>query len=109
MGGGKRKKRMRSVRAGSRKAAPNAKSARTGDIRDFFGMLAGKTKKAATIEEMNEAAAAGWAEGGLAGLTCAGHAQRLRSMKDFRLDSDPGRTRRFEPSSKVSSFKRKPL
>lgn len=28
---------------------------------DVFGILAGKTKKVATIEEINEAAAAGWA------------------------------------------------
>ncbi len=34
---------------------------RRGKIEDFFGILAGKTKKVATIEEMNEAAAAGWA------------------------------------------------
>jgi len=33
----------------------------TGKIENFIGMLAGKTKKVATIEEMNEAAAAGWA------------------------------------------------
>jgi hypothetical protein len=33
----------------------------TGKIDSFIGMLAGKTKKVATIEEMNEAAAAGWA------------------------------------------------
>lgn len=33
----------------------------TGKIEDFFGVLAGKTKKVATIEEMNEAAARGWA------------------------------------------------
>jgi bifunctional DNA-binding transcriptional regulator/antitoxin component of YhaV-PrlF toxin-antitoxin module len=33
----------------------------TGTIDDFIGMLAGKTTKIATIEEMNEAAAAGWA------------------------------------------------
>jgi bifunctional DNA-binding transcriptional regulator/antitoxin component of YhaV-PrlF toxin-antitoxin module len=33
----------------------------TGKIEDFFGVLAGKTKKVATIEEMNEAAALGWA------------------------------------------------
>ena len=32
----------------------------TGKIEDFFGVLAGKTKKVATIEEMNEAAARGW-------------------------------------------------
>lgn len=35
----------------------------TGKIQDFFGILAGKTKKVATLEEINEAAAAGW--GGL--------------------------------------------
>jgi bifunctional DNA-binding transcriptional regulator/antitoxin component of YhaV-PrlF toxin-antitoxin module len=33
----------------------------TGKIESFIGMLAGKTKKIATIEEINEAAAAGWA------------------------------------------------
>jgi bifunctional DNA-binding transcriptional regulator/antitoxin component of YhaV-PrlF toxin-antitoxin module len=33
----------------------------TGKIQDFFGVLAGKTKKVATIEEMNEAAERGWA------------------------------------------------
>lgn len=33
----------------------------TGKIENFIGILAGKTKKVATIEEMNEAAAAGWA------------------------------------------------
>lgn len=33
----------------------------TGKIDDFFGVLAGKTKKVATIEEINEAAARGWA------------------------------------------------
>lgn len=32
-----------------------------GSIHDFFGILAGKTKKVATIEEINEAAAEGWA------------------------------------------------
>jgi antitoxin PrlF len=32
-----------------------------GSIRDFIGVLAGKTKKVASIEEMNEAAADGWA------------------------------------------------
>lgn len=61
MGGGKRKEKRRSVRAASRKSAPKAKTARTGDIRDFFGLVAVKTKKVATIEEINEAAAAGWA------------------------------------------------
>jgi bifunctional DNA-binding transcriptional regulator/antitoxin component of YhaV-PrlF toxin-antitoxin module len=32
-----------------------------GSISRFIGSLAGKTKKVATIEEMNEAAARGWA------------------------------------------------
>lgn len=34
----------------------------TGNIRDFFGILAGRTGKVATIEEMNEATAAGWTD-----------------------------------------------
>jgi hypothetical protein len=34
---------------------------RAGTIDDFIGLLAGKTKKVATIEEINEAAADGWA------------------------------------------------
>jgi len=33
----------------------------TGTIDGFLGLLAGKTDKIATIREMNEAAAAGWA------------------------------------------------
>lgn len=33
----------------------------TGTIDDFIGFLAGKTKKVATIEEINKAAADGWA------------------------------------------------
>jgi bifunctional DNA-binding transcriptional regulator/antitoxin component of YhaV-PrlF toxin-antitoxin module len=33
----------------------------TGTIDGFLGMLAGKTKKVASIEEMNEAIASGWA------------------------------------------------
>ena len=33
----------------------------TGSIDTFLGFLAGKTHKVATIEEMNEAASAGWA------------------------------------------------
>ncbi|MCK0510940.1 AbrB/MazE/SpoVT family DNA-binding domain-containing protein [Aromatoleum buckelii] len=32
-----------------------------GTIDSFIGLLAGKTRKVATIEEMNEAAASGWA------------------------------------------------
>jgi len=33
----------------------------TGDIEGFLGLLAGKTQKVATLEEIGEAAAAGWA------------------------------------------------
>ncbi len=33
----------------------------TGSIDGFLGLLAGKTSKVATIDEMNEAAAAAWA------------------------------------------------
>ena len=33
----------------------------TGSIKDFVGLLAGRTKKVATIEEINEATARGWA------------------------------------------------
>jgi len=33
----------------------------SGRIEDFFGVLAGQTKKVATIEEINQAAADGWA------------------------------------------------
>jgi bifunctional DNA-binding transcriptional regulator/antitoxin component of YhaV-PrlF toxin-antitoxin module len=32
-----------------------------GSIHDFFGLLAGKSDKVATIDEMNEAIARGWA------------------------------------------------
>jgi len=34
---------------------------RTGSIRDIFGILAGKSKVKLTIDEINEAAADGWA------------------------------------------------
>lgn len=33
----------------------------TGTIEKFLGLLAGKTKKVASLEEINEAAATGWA------------------------------------------------
>ena len=33
----------------------------TGTIEGFFGLLAGRTRKVATIEEINEATAQGWA------------------------------------------------
>ena len=33
----------------------------TGTIDDFVGLLAGRTKKVASIEEINEATAQGWA------------------------------------------------
>jgi antitoxin PrlF len=42
-------------RIGLRAARPDA------TIEAFFGLLAGKSKKVATIEDINEAAAAGWA------------------------------------------------
>ena len=61
MSGGKGKKGTQHLRAASRKSASKKDTTRTGDIRDFFGILAGKTKKVATIEEINEAAADGWA------------------------------------------------
>ncbi|HLH49607.1 MAG TPA: AbrB/MazE/SpoVT family DNA-binding domain-containing protein [Roseiarcus sp.] len=32
-----------------------------GTIEDFLGLLAGKSRKRATVEEINEATAAGWA------------------------------------------------
>jgi len=32
-----------------------------GTIDDFIGLLAGKTRKVVTLDEMNEAAASGWA------------------------------------------------
>lgn len=32
-----------------------------GTIKDFVGLLAGKTKKVATIDEINQATAQGWA------------------------------------------------
>ena len=32
----------------------------TGTIKDFVGLLAGRTQKVATIEEINEATARGW-------------------------------------------------
>ena len=32
-----------------------------GTIKDFVGLLAGRTRKVATIEEINEATARGWA------------------------------------------------
>lgn len=34
---------------------------RTGAIQDFVGLLAGRTRKIATIEEINEASAEAWA------------------------------------------------
>jgi AbrB family looped-hinge helix DNA binding protein len=36
-------------------------AARPGTIDGFLGLLAGKTKEVATLDEINEAAAAGWA------------------------------------------------
>ena len=34
---------------------------RTGTLDGFFGVLSGKSKKVATLKEINEATAAGWA------------------------------------------------
>jgi len=36
-------------------------AAAEGRIEDFFGLLEGKSRKVATIDEINEAAARGWA------------------------------------------------
>jgi hypothetical protein len=55
------KNAVRSARRESYKAASKTPAARAGNIRDFFGLLARKTKKIATIEEINAAAAEGWA------------------------------------------------
>jgi hypothetical protein len=56
--------RRKSRKAGS----PSSKSPRksrasqpTGKIEDFIGVLAGKTKKIATLEEISRAAEDGWA------------------------------------------------
>jgi hypothetical protein len=49
------------VQSKSGKASRTGSPARPkGKVPDFFGVLAGKSKKVATIEEMNEAAARGW-------------------------------------------------
>jgi bifunctional DNA-binding transcriptional regulator/antitoxin component of YhaV-PrlF toxin-antitoxin module len=53
----------------------------TGSIHDFIGLLAGKTRKVATIEEINEAAAQGWA--GI-GQTDRGEANRGEVKKRKR-------------------------
>lgn len=51
--------------AGAQLKSGKARRKRTvrsgGTILDFIGLLAGKTKKVATIEEINKAAANGWA------------------------------------------------
>lgn len=39
----------------------SVKAEKKGSIEDFLGCLAGRTDKVATIEEMNEAIADGWA------------------------------------------------
>jgi len=61
MSNGKGKKGTQHPRAASGKSASKTDTTRSSDIRDFLGILAGKTKKVATIEEINEAAADGWA------------------------------------------------
>ena len=58
----KDKKTVRKARRRSGKiSSANSGRRPTGMIHDFIGCLAGKTMKVATIEEINEAAAAGWA------------------------------------------------
>ncbi len=42
---------------------PGDTPGRTGSIAAFIGLLAGKKKKAATVDEINEAVAQGWAGG----------------------------------------------
>jgi hypothetical protein len=62
MANDQRKKTKRGARLKSGKASPTQRTARpTGKIEGFFGVLAGKTKKVATIEEINQAAQDGWA------------------------------------------------
>ena len=56
-----RRKRNKALDRGEAGNPANAAMERTGTIHAFFGLLAGKTKKVATIEEINEAAADGWA------------------------------------------------
>jgi hypothetical protein len=56
------KKTARGARLRSTETLPaSAAAPRTGTINDFIGCLAGKTKKVATIEEINLAAQDGWA------------------------------------------------
>lgn len=56
------KKTVRGTRSRSSNFPPSGSATRrTGTIQDFIGCLAGKTKKVATIEEINQAAEDGWA------------------------------------------------
>ena len=57
----KSNKRTKAARGGRSGSGKTASKTRTGTIQDFIGMLARKTNKIATIEEINEAAALGWA------------------------------------------------
>jgi hypothetical protein len=59
MGSNKRTTTKRSARSGSKEDLPKTDVERK--VEDFFGLLAGKTNKVATIEEIHEAAANGWA------------------------------------------------
>jgi hypothetical protein len=55
-------KTARSARVRSSKVTPTGHTLRpTETIDDFIGLLAGKTKKVATIEEINQATRDGWA------------------------------------------------
>jgi hypothetical protein len=57
-----KKEKTRSARPRPSKASSTNAAARpTGTINDFIGILAGKTKKVATLEEIKEAIERGWA------------------------------------------------
>lgn len=56
------RKVKRGVRLRSRKNSSTSHDARpTGTIEDFIGVLAGKRKKVATLEEIKQATEDGWA------------------------------------------------
>lgn len=59
----RRRKQEKMVKAGSGPTSDLRRNAlkRTGTIADFFGCLAGKTTKVATLEEIQRATEDGWA------------------------------------------------
>jgi len=73
----RQKKGKAAGRSGAESDLRRGRTKRTGTISDFIGCLAGKTTKVATVEEINEAAAAGWA-----GLVSMGGTQGVRRKKD---------------------------